>query len=275
MARETRNPELGQMALDIPPVPAEVKLDARNAFATAAKPAFHGLRIETYAELTPAQVDYVTPEFLENSLLHAPRESANSIYYRNPETKEVRYVAVTPGEYKLLAGNLVTLGNRATSHVLDSRTSGLPRDVDVQAAERGGVHAVTAKLDILEKYRQNILNKQIAETNWLAHANHNPGRAWKKGFNLREMITNFRTFVFDDMLVAMSQSGAWSEDKARGVRDVIEYKLFFDRNDNQHLENWGQLLAVTSEYLGTKRAIFDEKIVKARKYIDTHAEQAD
>lgn len=267
----SRTPDLGQLALDIPLPPAEVRQDVRNSFATAAKPAFHGLSIEAYADITPQQVEYVTPGFLETSLLQVSADAPNAIYYRNPETRSASRVAVSPAEYKLLAGNVTTLGNRARSQVLDSRAGVSLRDVDLEAASRAGVHAVSPKLEKMERYRQNVLGQQIGEVNWLLHASQNPGYAWKDGYNLGLLMTNFRTFVLNDMLVAMAQAGNWSEEKTQGVQKVIEYKLFFDRTNNQHIQNWQQILGVAQTYLGYKRALFDEKIAKARQYTSKHA----
>lgn len=271
MAR-TRNPDLGQLALDIPMPPADVRRDVPNSFSKAVTPAFQGLSIEMYADLTPDQINYVTPDFLQNSLLGVSKEADNAVFYRNPETKGVTFVAVPPAEFKLLAGNITTLGNRARSHVLSSRAAGVPKDVDVEAAARGAVHAVQPKLEKLERYRRNVLGPQIGEVNWLLHASNSPGYAWKDGYNIGLLITNFRTFVLNDMLVAMAQAGNWSEEKSKGVQQVLEYKLFFERDNNQHIENWKQLLGVAQTYLGYKRALFDEKIAKARQYTSKHAE---
>ncbi len=271
MSRSTRNPELGQLALDIPLTPAEVNLDSRNSFSKAVKPAFHGLSIEHYAELTPQQVAYVTPQLLEASLIDARRHAPNTIYYRNPETNVVSYVAVSPDEYQQLAGNITTLGNRVRSTVLHSRSSGLHRDTDLEAAIRGGVHAVNPKLEKMQRYRQNVLSVQFGETNWLAHASKSPGHAWKDGYNLRLLVTNFREFVLKDMLVSMSEAGDWSEEKTQGIQKVLEYQLFFNRANNQHIDTWQQLLGVSQRYLGHKTALFDEKIAKAKRYTTQHA----
>lgn len=272
MRGATRNPDIGQLAFpEIPLPPAEIGLDHRNSFATATKPAFHGLSIEMYADITPDKLAFVTPQFLQESLIGVPKDANNAVYYRNPETRESTNVAVTPAEFKLLGGSIITLGNRVLNGVLDSRSTQPVRSVDKEAATRGGIHAVTGKLTALQSY-DRLLATQAAEVNWLINAANNPGYAWKDGFDLKVMLINVRTFALADMMTAMSQAGDWSPEKAADVEKILEYRLFFDRNRNRHITNWQHVLGVEKTYLGYKRAIFNEKIAKAEQYIEKNAE---
>lgn len=274
MPPRNREPGLGQMALPdaIRPSVDMESLHRRNSFAKAATPEYHGLFIDDYADLTPEQIAYVTPDFLEKSLLGASRNSKNTVYYQNPENGERLWVAVTPVEFKQTAGNIETLGNRAVSRALGRRPARPAYEVDRAAATQEGVEAVQNKLGQLTVMRDETLRPQKAKVKWLAHAAQSPGYAWKKGIDLYSYMSEVRHLVFTDMLTAMSIAGDWTPEKTEGVRKVVEYKLFFDREKNNHIENWKQMLKLADTYLGYKQAIYSEKIEKAKQYIRTNAE---
>ncbi len=269
---ERHGPDIGQMPLPDMPHPAITfdSLRARNSFAKAATPEFYGLNIEGYADVTEAQINYVTPQLLHDSLIGVPRTSPYSAYYRNPETRQSLWIAVTPGEFKHLGGNIVTLGNRVMSQVSGSRSPRLDFTADRAAAVRGGMKAVEREKNTLETYRDKTLSSQHATVKWLAHAANSPGYAWKQGIDLRLTMTTVRSFVFADMLTAMSESQGWSPEKTQGVQRVIDYRLFFDRQRNRHIGNWKQMLGLADEYLAYKTALYNEKIWKAGKFLSSH-----
>lgn len=270
----SREPGLGQMAIPEigrPQFKAE-DLQARNSFSKAVTPEYHGLLIDDYNDLTAEQLAVVTPQFLQDSLIGVDRSSTNAVFYKNPLTHEALWVAVTPLEFKQTAGNITTLGKTVVNQVAGSRSARKEFGPDRAAAARGGIHAVERELGKLETYRDKSLAPQLVKVNWLQHSANNPGYAWKDGLSVRQYMGEVRDLVFRDMFQAMSIAGDWSPEKTEGVAKVVEYRLFFDRKDNNHIKNWRKMLRLGKVYLGYKQAIYSDKIEKAKKYIQTNAE---
>ena len=274
MPPNSRRPEVGQFALDIRPQIVQ-DLEVRNSFAKATTPEYHGLWIENYADITKEQLDYVTPQMLHDSVIGVSRDAENSVYYRNPETEEHLWIAVSPEEHKQLGGNIQTLGNRVMSSVMAARAPRRDFTPDREAAVRGGVKAVTKQLDKLERYKANVLQLQVADVHWLQKSAETPGFAWKDGLSVRNAMYNVHGVVLKDMLAAARDAGGWDPEKLAGVEKVIDYRLFFDRSHNDHIKNWKTMLQLMDVYLGYKQALFSEKITKAKQYIDKHAESAE
>lgn len=274
MVPHSRRPEVGQLALDIRTQVVQ-DLEVRNSFAKATTPEYHGLWIENYADITEEQKAYVTPRLLHDSVIGVPRNAENSVYYRNPETDERLWIAVSPEEHKHLSGNIQTLGNRVMSSVMASRAPRRDFIPDKEAAVRGSVKAVSRELDKLERYKTNVLQPQVADVHWLQKSAETPGFAWKDGLSVRNAMYNVHGVVLKDMLAAARDAGGWDPEKLAGVEKVIDYRLFYDRSHNNHIKNWKTMLTLMDVYLGYKQALYSEKITKAKQYIDTYAESAE
>ncbi len=247
-----------------------IDLEARNSFSKAVTPEFHDLWIDDYTDITHDQLRVVTPQFLAQSLTDVDRRASNSVHYRGPNKSEDRWVAVSSLEYKQLGGNITTLGNRVVNNVLASRSRRPDFANDRAAAERGGVHAVKNELQKLETYRLKTLPAQSGAVSWLLKSAESPGYAWKNGVDIRMTIETIRGTVFKDMIVAMSEANSWSPEKTAGIEHVLEYRLFFDRSHNRHINNWKHVLGLADEYIGYKKAMYDTKIAKAKTYISEH-----
>lgn len=274
MSSAGERPEVGQLAFDIRPQIVQ-GMTERNSFSRAVTPEYHGLWIEDYADITEAQKSYVTPAMLHDSLIGAPKAAANSVYYRNPETNQQLWIAVSPAEHKHLGGNIQTLGNRVMSGVMAARTPRQDFTPDREAAVRGGIKAVTRQMETLQSYKANVLQPQVADVHWLQKSAENPGFAWKDGLSVRSAMYNVHGVVLKDMLTAARDAGNWSPEKVAGVEKVLDYRLFFDRSHNNHIKNWKALLGLMDTYLGYKQALYGEKIAKAKQYIDKHAVSAE
>lgn len=270
MSSPERRPEVGQLALDIRPQILQ-DYEVRNSFAKAVTPEYHGLWIEDFADITDAQKEYVTPQLLHDSIIGVDKAAGNSVYYRNPETRESLWIAVSPVEYKHLAGNIQTLGNRVVSSEMARRPARPEFGPDREVAMRESVNAVTQQLKRLEGYKTNFLQPQVADVHWLQKSADNPGFAWRDGLSVRNAMYNVHGVVLKDMLTAAREAGNWEPEKASGIEKVIDYRLFFDRNHNGHIKNWKALLSLMDVYLGYKQALYAEKIVKAKQYIDKNA----
>ncbi len=261
----------GQLGLpDIRPPYDVLRLASRNSFSRAVTPEYHGLYADDYSDVNQAQLDYVTLDFLHDSLHGVNKDAPNSVPYFNPETKERTWIALNPQEYKQLSGNITTLGNRVVNNVLGSRPARNDFSTDRAAAERGGVHAVSKELSKLQTYHTQTLNPQTATIRWLQKSADSPGYAWKDGLSVRESMGVFQEIILKDMLTAMREAGRWSPDKAAGIEKVIMYRQFFDRTNNQHITNWKHILGVADTYMGFKKALYRDKIARAEKYIATH-----
>lgn len=271
MPPDSRKPEVGQLALDVRPQIVQSFTD-RNSFSRAVTPEYHGLWIEDFADITYEQKAEITTQFLHDKIIGVGSGAPNKISYRNPENNEHMWIAVSPEEHKHLSGNIQTLGNRVISSVMASRAPRVDFGPDREAAIRGGVKAVTKKLETLEKYKLNVLKPQEAAVHWLQHSANNPGKAWKDGLSVRNAMHTVRGGVFKDMIAAMRDAEAWTPERVTEVEKVLDYRLFFDRSHNNHITNWKKMLLLSDIYLGYKEALYSEKIVKANQFIRSHAE---
>lgn len=289
MGKSDRGADLGQLGLGIRPEIAQ-DLEARNSFSKATTPEYHGLWIEDYADITKEQLTGVTTQMLHDSLIGTARrqrlpsgelsnplvtkDTKNAVFYQDPMTRRGFWVAVTPFEHTQLAGNIEVLGNRVVSHVKASRSPRRDFGPDREAAIRGGVHAVESKLEKLEAYKANVLQKQIGAVSWLQKSSESPGYAWKGGIDVRMTMETVRGGVFKDMLTAAAEAGDWTPERVEEVEKVLDYRLFFDRQNNAHIGNWKRILLLSEVYLGYKTALYNEKITKAKQYIRKHEEPA-
>lgn len=276
--------EVGQLGLGFRPEIAQ-DLHARNSFAKAATPEYHGLWIEDFADVRE-HLSEATTQILHDSLIGTAqrerlpggelsrplvtKDTKNAVFYQDPETNKGFWIAVTPLEHSHLAGNIEVLGNRVTSRVMANRSPRRDFIPDREAAIRGGVHAVTSKLEKLEAYKSNVIQKQVGAVHWLQHSAENPGKAWKGGIDVRMTMEAVRGGVFKDMVIAMQEAGEWTPEKVANVEKVIDYRLFFDRAKNAHIGNWKKMLLLADVYLGYKTALYSDKIAKARRYIQQH-----
>lgn len=277
----SHRPEIGQLGLGFRPEIAQ-DLEVRNSFSKAVTPEYHGLWIEDFADVEP-HLGEVTTQILHDTLIGTARrerlpsgelsrplvtkDTKNAVFYQNPETRKGFWIAVTPFEHSQLAGNIEILGNRVTSYVKASRPPRKDFGPDREAAIRGGVHAVTGKLEKLEAYKTNVLQKQVGAVHWLQHSAENPGKAWKGGIDVRMTMETVRGGVFKDMITAMQEAGEWSPEKVAQVEKVLDYRLFFDRTHNAHIGHWKKMLLLADVYLGYKSALYGDKIAKAKRYI--------
>lgn len=285
MGKPDRGADLGQLGLGIrPEIPQDLR--ARNSFSKAVTPEYHGLWIEDFADITKEQLGEINTQFLHDSLIGTARrerlpsgelsnplvtkDTKNAVFYQDPETRRGFWVAVTPFEHTQLAGNIEVLGNRVTSRVMASRLPRKDFGPDREAAIRGGVHAVTSKLERLEAYKANVLQKHIGALHWLQHSAKYPGNAWKGGIDVRMTMETVRGGVFKDMITAMAEASEWSPERVAEVEKVIDYRLFFDRKNNAHIGNWKWMLRLSEVYLGYKTALYSDKIAKAKRYIQQH-----
>lgn len=283
MTSSGEKPEFGgQLGLGFRPEIAQ-DLFVRNSFSKAVRPEYHGLWVEDYADITKEQLAGVNTQMLHDSLIGTVRrerlpsgelskplvtkDTKNAVFYQDPETRKGFWIAVTPFEHTQLAGNIEILGNRVTSRIMASR---LPRRdfvPDREAAVRGGVHAVEDKLEKLEAYKNNSLQKQLGALRWLQHSSENPGKAWKGGIDVRMSMETVRGGLFKDMITAMAEAGEWTPEKVAEVERIIDYRLFFDRKQNAHIGNWKRMMLLADVYMGYKFALYNDKIAKAKRYI--------
>jgi len=250
-------------------------LKSRNSFERAATPEYWGLDQANYADLDQQAVDLAAPSELEPSIIGVPRGSHFESSYSPANTRGTLSVALTPVEFGRVTRSVPALGRAVASRTLSGRPARADFVSDQQAATRSGTHALREKLRVMQTYSQTLASDadRLASFTQAAKPGGEYGRAHMPEAEMRMEMTWIQQHIFGDMFLAMRSQRRWTPEQEDVMRRAVDWRLFFDRERNQHLTNWYDMLRLASTYVGHKRGLFAEKIFQARKYISDNAEK--
>jgi hypothetical protein len=243
-------------------------LNELTTFSHAIRPEIHGVWTEDFSDLSPEQIAYVTPELFESTLLRTT-QAENAVRYHNPEDNKVYWVALKPLEYSQIAGNIDVLGNRVVSTVFEGRVERSDPNDKRAAATRGGIHAVEDRLQALTTYAAGALASEKGLLSWMKMSTDHPEYKMK---SLAAIIVELNSFegLLNEMVDVMGQADNWTPQKTAGVKKVVKYKLFVDRTDNAQFEQFTGFETVAEKYHGFRKALYTDKIARAKKYVKDH-----
>lgn len=250
---------------------------ARNALARALRPGFVGLKLEDYLDVTDEHLDLATPEALKSSLIGVEPHSSEAVAYWNPEAESWTYIAVTPTEFGLLSGSIKHLGERAVAGSQKKRQRPNVRSsVDNAAAVRAGLHAVTNRATATQLYLDNDLRKQNHLIKKFQEAARYPGLArFGSEGTMREQLAYLRTYVFGGMITTIGNQRDWNSTQQIRAQKAINARLFLDRSNNRHIENFKGMLDLAAEWNSYKQAIIATRQWQVQKYIKQHEPNAE
>ncbi len=254
-------------------IPLRWNPEALNAFCRAATPEYFRLKYEDYADITPELMEKASADHLRPSLIDVPQNSPSAVWFKPGDRHgESVLVAVTPEEYGLIGRNIDKLGQAAVNKTLASR----PRDIRFEphrsAAERSGVHTVENKQRGMKQYLDGTIVPQVELLEWFSEAAQHHWRARGKEADMRMKLGVVSNQIFENMFLALREQRQWKPEQEMLARRTVEKRLFFEREHNQHIQNWLEMFELNHEYLGYKRALFLDRIYHAQRYIDRHAE---
>lgn len=267
-----------QGAFEAMPSPNQpIRVEARNALARALRPDFVGIKTEDYLDVTDEHLDLAAPEVLRLSLIGVKPHSSEAVAYWNPEADSWTHIAVTPTEFGLLSGSIKHLGERAVAGSLRKRQGPNVRSaVDSAAAVRAGLHAVTGRATATQMYLDNDLKKQNVLIKRFQEAARHPGLArFGSEGTMREQLTYLRTFVFGGMITTIGNQRDWNSSQQIRAQKAINARMFLERTNNQHIENFKGMLDLAAEWNGYKQAIIATRQWEAQKYINQHEPNAE
>lgn len=258
-----------------------IRVESRNALARALRPDFVGIDPVDYLDITDTMLDLAAPDALRSSLIGVKPHSSEAVrsVVWDPKTKTTEniYVAVTPAEFGLLSGSIKHLGERAVAGSQNKRQRpGVRSAVDDAAAVRAGVHAVSSRASATQKYLNNDLKMQNALIAKFQEATRYPGLArFGSEGAMREQLTYLRTYVFGAMQTTIGNQRDWNSTQQITAQKAINARLFLDRANNQHIENFRGMLDLAAEWNGYKLAIIATRQWEAKKYIAEHQPNAE
>jgi hypothetical protein len=265
----SRRPGLNQL-----PIPGQ---EPHPALVHILTPEFQNIDPEDFADIAPNVVKLMEPGLLRESLLGAGLEGDTAVRFKVGDTKEWIKIAVTPGEYVLLAREIPMLGRTAFTGTLVSRDkkmqaetgdpSVLARsDEDKAAANRAAFRAVVQKQTGMQKYLEETLRPRVRIikkfTEMAQFSNLSRGSREK----VKERFEELRTYVFGGMLDAIGNQRNWTEDQATLASRTLQKRLYLDTNSNR-VRNFAEMLKLADEYYGYKNALVLDRLAEAAQYI--------
>jgi hypothetical protein len=242
-------------------------LSSRNAFARAVTPEYWGLDSSQYVDIDSHMLDLAAPANLRESLIDVPKGSQFAVSYIPGQESRPVFIALTPTEYSLVVRHVPALAMAAISHTLASRRGRKNYTTDIKAATRSGVYALENRKKAMETYLRDTLERDTALLNRLAEAAKHPGYWRMPESDMRIGLSWVLESVFGDMLTAIRYQRQWTPEQESLAKRTIEKRLFFERQRNQHIQNWRDMFSLDLEYIGNKEALFKDRIWKAGKTI--------
>lgn len=253
-------------------------------FARVVDPAFWELDRADYEGVTARMIERADPLSLRSSLVNVPLDHGSGLSYEQDSGDRVS-VGMTPDEYTLIhrsfdpkyASRYASNRTRvARSRNLDDEGNEqspkpLTQD-DIDAADRAGLHIIESGVERMSKYVSGRLVPEIVRIERVAEYAENPGRRRKSEEGMREQVGWVRDNVFGGMLAVIGIGRKWTESKAEAAQKSIEWRLFFDTDDNRHYEYWRNMLDLGDMYWGERVNVFEDRIGRLQGFLQTNGE---
>lgn len=260
------------------------ELEPQINFARAVDPAFWGLDRADYEGVTARMIERAEPWALRTDLIYVPTNHGSSLAYEQDSGTRVN-IGMTPDDYTLIhrsfdpkyASRYASNRTRvARSRNLDVEGKEQPpkplNQEDIDAAERSGIHIIESGVDRMSRHVSGRLLPEIVRIKRVAEYAENPGRRRKSEEGMREQVGWVRDSVFGGMLAVIGIGRDWTEAKAENARKTIEWRLFFDKEDNRHYDYWRSMLDLGDMYWGERVKVFEDRIGRLQGFLQTHGE---
>lgn len=252
--------------------------ETRTPLVHVLTPEFQGIDKAEFADINPEQLKTVSPETLRMSLLDTNNDGRSTISYHAPEPDHrwIR-ISVTPKEFGLFSRHVDMLAKTAFNGVLVQRDEKLKKetgnptakartDDDIDAANRASVRQVRSKKQKMEEYLvSDILPRlEIIEKFKEMAKNRNLARGTRE--SVKERFEKLRTYVFDDMLDAICNHKGLDAEQTKLVKRSLQKLLYLESDPDKRTTNFSDLLSLSEEYYGRKRALILGRIAESQRY---------
>ena len=258
-AKSPNQPPLNGM-----PVPYSANLRRkRNSLSRALQPSYYGLEPSDYQDITDEMRWAASPNQLVRSLVDVPNGSPAAVSYIPGGAYRSGNIALTPEEYSLIPRNIESLSRAIHNTTLAARPLG---DTHTDAADRSVLYALTYKQHGLDAYVQDNLLRWKALLGRFATAARHPGLSiMGPEQSMRIQLETFKSIIIGNILDALKVQRDWSEDQYHLAEKTIEFRMFIDRENNQHIKYFAGMVALSSYYIGHKTALFSDRIYKIKQ----------
>ncbi|HMS24045.1 MAG TPA: hypothetical protein PKB09_04570 [Candidatus Saccharibacteria bacterium] len=253
-------------------------------FARVTDPAFWELDRADYEGVTARMIERADPLSLRSSLVNVPLDHGSGLSYEQDSGDRVS-VGMTPDDYTLIhrsfdpkyASKYASNRTRvARARSLDDEGNELPpkplTQEDIDAAHRAGNHIIESGLNQMSRYVSGRLMPEIVRIEQVSEYADNPGRRRKSEEGMREQVGWVRENVFGGMLSVIGIGREWTEAKAENALKTIEWRLFFDKEDNRHYEYWRNMLDLGDMWWGERINVFEDRIGRLQGFLQTNGE---
>lgn len=266
MAR--RNNTTGQIPIEGLEYIAPLELGEQYSFAHIAKPEYWGVEARALDQTDYEDMERMAPERLLPTLITYRRQPC-SVAYRDEHNRPIN-VALTPTEYGLISRNAEKLGEASVNKTLAARPPRIEFGLDVEAAGRSGVYTLQNYVDKMDRYTTQSIELDIKLLNKFREYTEHPDLRRLRGDNFRLKVEWMREHIFGDTMIALRRQRDWQPEQEERAWKALDARLFLDRGNNRHIENWQKMLDFELTYYGHKWALFKSKTEEAKRYIKTH-----
>ncbi len=250
-------------------------------FARATDPVFWELDETDYDGVTSRMVELAEPILLRSDLIGVARDHGSSLMYEQDSGHRLN-IGMTPDEYTLIhrsfdpeyASRYASNQTRAArSRNADDNGNELPprplNQDDIDAAERAGIHIIDSKINYMSRYVAKRLVPETIRIEKVAEYAEHPGLRRKSEEGMRREISWVRDNVIGGMLEVIGIGRDWNETKAENARKTVEWRLFFDRKNNNQYEYWRGMLDLGNMHWQERTNVFADRIGRLQGYLQT------
>lgn len=240
-------------------------------FAGYVTPEMWGLEEANYTDITPRMVELVTPDRLRESLIDVVPGSQGAVSFRAAERRQPLWIALNPVEYGHISRSVGALGSSAVNQTLASRAGSANLSYHQPKATRAAVHVVERKRQKMETYLEDTLLPETVRLEKFIEYSTHPQFRRKKGIDMHVELGWIQEAIFENMLSVVGRQRDWTKQQEDLAKRSLQWRLFFDRDNNQHLGNWQGMLKFALEYEQVKTALYKDRIYQSKQYVRKHA----
>jgi hypothetical protein len=272
MTKEMLTPNMQPAFDDMPELPIHQRMSVSRLLTPET---YGSTEAEMMREQTPSRMiaawpknlyaNLVGPAVIVNWGLEGPGHQAVAYGRGFSRTK----IALAIKERRKYGYSFEGLGNNAILLAKDAEEGKFALLGDLEAPERAAVHAVEAKIEAMQEYREvlNLQGKVLRRfTEGLKPQNRGLARFGNEE-TAREAFDMLTNTIMKNMLEALADQRGWIPGQTKMARDSILARMLADRTKNQHLDYTFRLANMLLSYGQDKSNAFRYKIEKGQRYI--------
>jgi len=212
-----------------------------------------------FTDITPEAISAVTPNELRPLLM-----GVSSVTHES----SVDGVALNAGEFASVphSRNVADYGRTAgTRAVVRYSMSG---SIERQRTKRDQ-HSRDSIERLLEKARpfNEQLKSEAADIARVREAAAHPGLVRRLYLDTWQALVSTRNITFANMLTVAGLHEGWTDDDAAVHTHALDYRLFMQRRNNEHIGNWRGMLDLARIYNRAKGVIFEDRIRRMERHL--------